>query len=190
MKHHGIDFRETLIRLDQENTQTEIRKFSPSAKVPVLIDGGLTIWESLAIMEYLNEKFREYRMWPTDQHLRAHARAISSEMHSGFLALRQHLPFHALKRIRDKDLTPVADDIARIKEIWSETLRLSRGPFLGGAYFTIADAMYAPVIGRFQTYGVSLDGVLADYSNAILNLPAVQEWYAQAQAELDLSQKQ
>ncbi len=182
MKHFGIPFEETLVKLDLPSTSADIKKYSASGRVPALIDGDLTIWDSLAIMEYLNEKFPKYQMWPKDSRNRAQARAISCEMHSGFSDLRQHLSFHAKKRFKDYDTSAAAQDIARVQEIWTQALKAGRGPFLFGE-FSIADAMYAPVAGRFQTYGVLLSPGLQAYAERILSLPEVKEWYAGAERE-------
>lgn len=182
MKHYGISFTERLVNLDQPGTTSEIKKFSASGRVPCLIDGELTIWDSLAIMEYLNEKFPKLQMYPEGISQRARCRAIVCEMHSGFSDMRRHLSFHAKKRFTNYDLKPAANDIARVQEIWNEALEKSGGPFLFGA-FSIADAMYAPVCGRFQTYGVPLSGRLQMYCDRILALPAMKEWYAGAELE-------
>lgn len=182
LKRFGIPFQETLVKLDREDTTAEIKRFSASGRVPCLIDGDVTIWDSLAIMEYLNEKFPKFQMWPADIKKRAEARAITCEMHSGFADLRQHLSFHAKKRFTNYNTTPARADIERIQEIWSRALKTSGGPFLFGSY-TIADAMYAPVAGRFQTYGVALSAELQAYCERILSLPEVKEWYAGAEQE-------
>lgn len=182
LKHYGISFSETLVKLDRPETTAEIKKFSASGRVPCLIDGDLTVWDSLAIMEFLNEKFPKFQMYPADIAARARCRAVVSEMHSGFADMRNHLSFHAKKRFSGYDLKPAAADIARVQEIWSEALKSSGGPFLFGA-FSIADAMYAPVCGRFQTYGVPLSAELQAYCDRILALPAMKEWYAGAERE-------
>lgn len=182
MKHFNIPFEEILVKLDLPETSAEIRKFSPSGKVPALIDGDAVIWESLAIMEYLNEQFPGKKMYPADSLDRAYARSIANEMHGGFADMRKHLSFHAKKRFDNFDWSVAKKDIERVKTIWTEALERSGGPFLMGE-FSIADAMYVPVVGRFQTYGVSLQGELEDYSDRILNLPAVQEWYQGALLE-------
>ena len=182
LKHYRISFSETLVKLDQSDTTSEIKKFSASGRVPCLVDGDLTIWDSLAIMEYLNEKFPNLQMYPEALDQRARCRSIVSEMHSGFSDMRRHLSFHAKKSYTNYDLKPAANDIARVQEIWSEALENSGGPFLFGA-FSIADAMYAPVCGRFQTYGVPLKGESRVYCDRIMELPAMKEWYAGAERE-------
>lgn len=182
MRHFEIPFEEKLIPLDQPQTKAEILKVSPSGKVPALKDGEFTLWESLAIAEYLNEKFPEKKMWPEDLKARAWARAISCEMHSGFQTLRTHLPHDLKKNLKDFDASVAQVDIERIKTIWSECLQKSGGPFLFGS-FTIADAMYAPVVNRFISYGVPVQGGLASYMDSVRALPAHRQWIDQALAE-------
>jgi glutathione S-transferase len=182
LTHYEIPFEEILVKLDLPNTTAEIKKYSEAAKVPVLIDGDQTIWESLAIMEYLNEKYPNKKMYPADMNKRAHARCLANEMHAGFSKLRGHMTFHAKKRFTNFDHGPAVADIQRIKEIWEKSLQKFDGPFLMGE-FSIVDAMYAPVVGRFQTYGVALEGRLKDYSERILQLPAVKAWYDGANKE-------
>lgn len=182
MKHFEIPFEEILVPLDQPETHAQILKYSPSGRVPALLVEGHVIWDSLAIIEFLNDRFPERQMYPRDLMQRARARSMANEMHSGFQTLRNLMSFHAKKRFPGFDAGPAAADIARVKELWTESLQLSKGPFLFGD-FGIVDAMYAPVVGRFQTYDVSLAGPLKEYSERILNLPAMQEWYAGARAE-------
>ena len=185
LKQIGLPFREVLVLLRRPETKTEILKHSPSGKVPCLIDGAVNVWDSLAIIEYVNEVKPEARLWPTDRAARAHARAICAEMHSGFVALRQHLPMD-LKREPTPGTWPAeaAADIERVQTIWAEcrTRFGAGGSFLFG-HLTAADAMYAPVVTRFHRYGVRLDPVLAAYRDAVLALPAMQEWTAAAQKE-------
>jgi glutathione S-transferase len=185
LKQTGLPFREVLVLLRRPETKAEILKYSPSGKVPYLIDGSLGVWDSLAILEYLNELKPEARLWPADRAARAFARAISAEMHSGFAALRQHLGMD-LKRTPARGEWPAeaAADIDRVQAIWAEARARfgSGGPFLFGP-FTAADAMYAPVVTRFHRYGVPLDPVLTAYRDAVLGLPAMQEWTQAAQKE-------
>lgn len=183
LKHAGIPFEEIRIRLGRPGTRPEIFKYSPSGKVPCLIDDDIVIWDSLAICEYLAEKMPS--LWPADAKARAMARAVSAEMHSGFKALRQTMPMdiHASKPHAERSAETNAD-IDRIISIW-ETCRerfAERGPFLFGD-FSIADAMYAPVIWRFLTYGVSLPPASRAWSETMRALPAMQECYADALAE-------
>lgn len=182
MKHFEIPFEEILIKLDLPQTTDEIKKFSPTGKVPALVDGDLVIWESVAIMEYLNEKYPEKKMYPTKLEDRAIARSLVMEMHAGFADMREHLSFNIKKNLNDFDPSPAQKDIDRMKAIWTEQLTKSNGPFLFGE-FTLVDAMFAPIAGRFKTYGIPTDGLVKNYCEAILNLPAVREWYAGAMKE-------
>jgi len=182
MKHFSLPFEEVLVKLDLPETRSEILKHSPTGKVPALQDGELSLWESVAIMEYLNEKFPEKQMYPIKLEDRAIARALVMEMHAGFADLREHLSFNAKKRYRDFDHSPAQQDIQRIKEIWTECLEKSQGPFLFGK-FGIVDAMFAPVVGRFHTYGVPVEGAVRMYCDNMLNLPAVNAWYDGAMKE-------
>ena len=179
MKVLGIPFREERISLYVEGAKEKIRAHSPAGKVPCLVDGGLRVWDSLAILEYLAE--RHPGLWPADAAQRARARSISAEMHSGFPNLRNHMSMNIRKRFPGKGRTPeVLAEIARIVEIWGEC----RGPFLFGA-FSAADAMYAPVVLRFRTYAVELPPACRAYADAVLALPALQEWIADAGREAE-----
>jgi len=179
MKVLGIPFREQRIPLYVEGAKEKLRAYSPAGKVPCLVDGELRVWDSLAILETLAE--RHAGLWPADAKLRARARSVSAEMHSGFSGLRTHMSMNVRKRHPGKGRTPEAlADIARIVEIWSEC----RGPFLFGA-FSAADAMYAPVVLRFRTYEVELPPVCRAYADAVLALPALQEWIADAGREAE-----
>ncbi len=182
MKHFNIPFEEILVKLDLPDTTTNIMKFSPTRKVPALVDGDFVIWESAAIMEYLNEKFPEKKMYPANIRDRAIARALSMEMHAGFSKMREILSFNVKKSYSNFNFGEAQSDIDRVKKIWSERLKVSGGPFLFGE-FSIADAMYAPVVGRFKTYGVPTDGLVKSYCESIMNLPAMQEWYDGAMKE-------
>ncbi len=182
----GADFEEVVIPLDQPETKAAIRAHSPSGRVPALKHGDLTLWDSLAIGEYLAECFPEAGLWPEDPKLRAQARCIAAEMHAGFAALREHLPMDLSRRFpgRGQDAPGVAADILRIVEIW-EVCRQSfgrDGDFLFGR-FGIVDAFFAPVVGRFVTYGVSLEGATAAYRDAVWSCPAMKKWRAAAEAE-------
>jgi glutathione S-transferase len=180
MKVLGIAFRELRIPLYGPESRNEILKHSPAGKVPCLVDGDVRVWDSLAILEYLAE--REPRLWPADAALRARARSISAEMHSGFPNLRQHMSMNIRKRHPGKGRRPeVLAEIARIVSIWSEC----RGPFLFGA-FGAADAMYAPVVLRFRTYEVELPPACRAYADAVLALPALQEWMRDAERETEI----
>jgi glutathione S-transferase len=184
LKHVGVPFEEKVIPLDQPQTGAEIARFSPSGRVPVLLDGETRVWDSLAIAEYLNERFPQAQLWPADATARAAARAVSAEMHSGFTALREAMPMKFNESLHVEQTPPVQKDIQRIKAVWAECReRFGKGgPFLFGAY-SIADAMYGPVVSRFQTYGVALDGPAGAYAQHVWKLPAMQEWLAGARAE-------
>jgi glutathione S-transferase len=182
MKHFNIPFEEILIKLDMPDTTVNIKKYNPTGKVPALIDNDFLIWESAAIMEYLNDLFPEKKMYPEDIRDRAHARAISMEMHAGFGQMRELLSFNIGNNFKDFDLSPAMEDIRRVKTIWTEALTKSKGPFLFGD-FSIADAMYAPVVGRFKSYGVPVDGLVKNYCGTMMNLPAMKEWYEGAMKE-------
>ena len=174
LKQLGIAFDEVRIPLSRPDTKQQILKYSPAGKVPILKDGDTIVWDSLAIIEYLAE--RHPRLWPSDPGQRARARAVSAEMHSGFSALRNHMPMNARKRYPGKGRKPeVLADIERIRAIWSD----ARGPFLFGE-FSGADAMYAPVVLRFRTYEVDVN---RKYMDAVLALPAMKEWIEAAERE-------
>jgi len=183
LKQAKLPFEEIFIRLRETGTKAAIFKYSPSGKVPCLIDGKTVVWESLAICEYLAESVPA--LWPADRPTRAEARAICAEMHSGFGALRQNLPMQidASKPYEERNAEAKAD-IARIVGIW-ESCRArfaGGGPFLFGQ-FTIADAMYAPVVWRFVTYAVDLPAASRAWLDTMCALPAMQEWRAAALAE-------
>ena len=178
LKMAGLPFEEVLIQIHQPGSKAEIQRYSPGGRVPVLKHGEITVWDSLAILEYLAETFPEAKLWPADRAARAKARSISAEMHSGFPALRDELSMDIRARITKSFSDATQADIARICEIWRDCRQsASGGPFLFGT-FTVADAMYAPVATRFRSYNVELDPVCAAYRDAILNLAPMQEWAA------------
>jgi glutathione S-transferase len=190
MKHCDIPFAEERIRLRQPESKAAILRHSPSGKVPALKTNGLVVFDSLAILEFLAERHPEHRMWPRDPEMRALARSISAEMHSGFVSLRNDMPMDLLARLPTPPIgEELARDIRRIVAIWRETRAYGAGgPFLFGA-FGNADAMYAPVATRFRTYGVDLsafgdDGKAAAYAETILALPEMAEWAAGAEEEI------
>ncbi len=185
LKAQGLAFRETVIVLDQPDTAAKIKAYSAAAKVPVLQHGDITVWDSLAILEYLAETFTGKNWWPANAATRAVARAVSAEMHSGFAPLRVAMSMNVRKTLPTPELTEALQaDIARITTIWRACRAKfgAGGPFLFGA-FSNADAMYAPVVTRFKTYGVQLDDVCRAYSDAMLNYPALREWYISAAGE-------
>ncbi len=188
LREAQIDFDEIRIDLGAPDVREQILQYSPSGKVPALIDGTVTVWDSLAICEYLAEAHPDLQLWPSGVEERAAARAVSAEMHSGFTAMRQHMTLNCRKLLPEKGRGPgVEEDIARITELWIDCRQRygQDGSFLFGR-FCIADAMYAPVALRFRTYAVELDPVCASYAQALLELPAVQEWVAQAEAETEV----
>ena len=186
MKVAGIPFDEVRIPLYVDGYLAKIRNYSPAGKLPVLVAGSVTVWESLAILEYLAECHPDRKLWPADAAARGHARAVSTEMHAGFSALRGGMTMNVRSSYPGIGMTPeVKIDIARIDTIWSECLQKYGGPFLFGG-FSIADAMYAPVATRFKTYAVTLSGPAARYAGELLALPAMQEWYAAARAETEV----
>lgn len=161
-----------------------IREVSPTGKVPVLRHDGLTVPDSLAILEYLADLFPERGLWPADREQRAVARAISAEMHSGFAALRRECGMNMGRKPRRKEVSDtVLQDVQRIDQIWSEVLEATGGPFLFGRRFCIADAMYAPVVNRFHAYDLPRSAAAQAYMEAIMDLPAWKEWEREALAE-------
>ena len=188
MEQAGIPFEEKQIFLRKPDSAKKIKVFSESGRVPVLIEGDIAVWESLAIGEYLAESFPNKNLWPKNKAARAAARAIASEMHAGFTALRTHCPMNCVKQKRGVKLNgEVLSDVARIQEIWRDARKKfgKEGAFLFGQ-FSIADAMYAPVVTRFQTYGIPVDMVSRSYMEAILSLPAMQEWIRAAKEEKEI----
>jgi len=185
LKQAGAPFTEVLIPLRGATTRSEIMRHSPSGRVPALRHGDVTVWDSLAIGEYLAEIFPAGRLWPEDPRARAMARAVSAEMHSGFSALRSHLPMNMRSSFPNRGVTPEAQaDINRITAAWRDCRKRfgEGGAFLFGD-LTIADAMYAPVVSRFRTYKIELDEEAQRYGEAVWALPALQEWLAAARNE-------
>lgn len=185
LKAAGIPFDETLIAFDAPDFKARLAKISGTGKVPVLVDGDTHVWESLAILEYAAEAFPQARLWPTDSAARAHARAIANEMHAGFVPLRRHLPMNMQRPAETRHLTSeAAADAKRVDAMWSDCrARFGKGgPFLFGP-FTAADAMYAPIVSRFRTYAVEIGAPARAYMQAVIALPAWQEWEAAALEE-------
>lgn len=181
----GIPFAEIQIPLRRADSQARKLQFSPSGRVPVLVDGDIRVWDSLAICEYAAERFPEHGLWPSDPAARALARSVSAEMHAGFEALRTHMPMDARARYPGAGRAPgVAEDIARVGEIWRDCRARfgAGGEFLFGP-FGIADAMFAPVVTRLVTYEVALEGVEAAYAAAVLTHPSVARWLDGAAGE-------
>ena len=186
LKAADIAFDEVFISLyTGEADKQKILSFSHAGKVPVLIDGDVTVWDSLAIIEYAAERFPETNLWPQDRASRAHARSISAEMHSGFAALREECGMNIHRPVGAKALSAMATaDIARIQEMWADCRERygKGGPYLFGA-FSGADAMYAPVVHRFRSYAIEVAPAVRDYMDAMMALPAFQEWTRAALAE-------
>jgi len=184
LKHLDLPFREVSLKLDTPGFAPAVRQYSAAGRVPVLIDGDVHVWDSLAIVEYVHEKSGG-RAWPADAAQRAHARSISAEMHSGFSALREHWPMKAASQL-EVPMPPVGrKDVERIDELWQDCRGRvgGAGPWLFGSY-SAADAMYAPVVLRFHTYGAKLSDVAQAYVRHALADPALSEWIAGARAEL------
>jgi glutathione S-transferase len=184
MRHFGIEFEEILVRLALDDTDAQIRRYSPSGRVPALVEtDGAVVWDSLAIAETLAERYTQHALWPRDAAARAHARSVSAEMHSGFGALRNEMPMKIRARLPGQGATPEAlADVARIDALWSECLAQYGGPFLFGE-FGIADAMFAPVVMRFNTYSPALSPAASAYAQRLDALPAVRQWCADALAD-------
>ncbi len=180
----GLDFKEELLSSDDPLARAELLLLSPSFLVPCLTHNGVKVWDTLAIAEYLNEVFPQAGLLPGATAARSHCRSISGEMHSGFANLRSALPMNLKAHYKGFKIWAAAQaDIERVTAIWRECLGLHGGPYLFGATPTLADAMYAPVTTRFQTYDVKLDRQSADYCETILTLPDMIEWIEAAKSE-------
>ncbi|MES2361170.1 MAG: glutathione S-transferase family protein [Pseudomonadota bacterium] len=194
LKQAGIAFEEIKIRFDSFDSsssfKTTIGSINPVGKVPTLVDGGLTVWDTLAIAEYLAEKFPEKNFWPQDPQVRARARSICAEMHSGFGALRSACPMNIEAQLPEvgqliwRDKPAVCADVKRLVSMWSELLTLSGGPMLFGE-FGIADAFYAPVCMRLKTYALPVPAHIQAYIERLSALPGVKAWIDEALAEND-----
>ncbi len=185
LAHFKIPFEETVIPLDLPETRSLILKHSPTGKVPALIDGPITVWESLAIVEYVAEIFPEKAIWPRGKAARAQARSLSAEMHAGFQGLRQNCPMNFRRPARKIAMTEAIEaDVQRIEAAWAHarTTFGKAGPFLFGR-FSAADAMYAPVVNRLHVYDVPVSRATRDYMAAMMALPAWKAWAADAEAE-------
>ena len=180
-----LEFEAVRVALNQDNTKAELEKHSPTAKVPVLIDDDQIIWESLAICEYVSERYLDGRGWPSDIHQRAIARSISAEMHSGFFSLRESMPMNCRATGRRVEISQsLQRDIQRVDQIWTDmrTEFGDAGPWLCGQ-FSVADCMYAPVVMRFMTYGVAVSDKADIYMDTMLQHSSIQTWLQQASAE-------
>ncbi len=188
LREKGIPFSETRIPLYQEDSERALLQHSPSGKVPAFVHHGFTVWDSLAICEYIADIYPEKKCWPEAVDARGFARSISNEMHSGFFAIRNNLPMNCRTKMQFKDITEeLSYEIARICEIWRTCRERfpAAGDFLFGP-FSIADAMYAPVVLRFQSYGISVGTAEQDYMAAVLSLDGLQSWIAAAIAEREV----
>lgn len=187
LRQAEIPFEEVRIPLYTPDAVEQLLRWSPSGKVPALHDGAVVVWDSLAICEYLAERFPGKGFWPADTAARAMARSVSAEMHAGFGELRSTLPMNCRRTVVGRAIGEGARrDIERVMAIWNDCRSRfgAGGPFLFGP-FTIADAMYAPVVLRFATYGVALEGAARLYAEAITALPALQEWLAASRQETE-----
>lgn len=188
MRQGGVDFDELRLPLGTSEFHVRIGSLSPSRKVPALRDGATAVWDSLAICEYVNERWLDGAGWPRDARLRALARSAAAEMHSGFMLLRAQLPMNCRRRPDGYRWSTAAEhDIARVQSLWASLRDACGGvgPFLLGA-FGIVDAMFAPVAVRFAGYGVELDAEAQAYVDAVLALPAMREWMKAAAAEAEV----
>ena len=188
----GIPFDEVMLRFDGFGTdsrfKTEVARLNPAGRVPVLLDGELAVWDTLAIAEYVAEQFPDRLLWPADRAARARARSLCAEMHSGFTALRSHCPMNIEAHLPDvgarvlREQPGVQADLDRLVDMWSQQLQASGGPLLFGT-FTVADAYFAPVVMRLRTYGLPVPPPVADYLDHVEALPGVAAWVAGALAE-------
>ena len=194
MTQAGIDFDEVLLRFDaftaESRFKREARKVNPAGRVPVLVDDGFAVWDTLAIAEYLAEKYPDMQLWPTQRLARARARSLCAEMHSGFGALRSHCPMNVEAPLAEvgarlmREQPALQRDLARMVQMWETQLREHGGPFLFGD-FCIADAFFAPVCVRITAYGLPVSDVAAAYVERIYALPAMRRWVEEALAEHD-----
>ncbi len=182
----GLDFKEEMVEQDDAGARAELLLLAPSVRVPRLTHGDISVWDTLAIGEYLNEIKPKAGLLPADAAARAHCRSICGEMHSGFSAVRSALPMNLKASFPNFTVWSRAQgDIERVAEIWRDCLAQYGGPYLFGKKRSIADAMYAPVVTRFLTYGVPLDDACTAYCQTVINLPEMQEWIAAAKLEPD-----
>lgn len=190
----GIPFEEVMLRFDaftpDSNFKAALRNLSPTGKVPVLVDGDLVVWDTLAIAEYLAEQFPDKALWPRDKTARARARSLCAEMHSGFGGLRSHCPMNieaslpAVGALVWRDQPAVRADLARLVAMWQQCLDAHGGPLLFGD-FSVADAFYAPVCMRLRTYALPLPADVSAYVERVCVLPGVKAWIDDALAEQD-----
>lgn len=187
LRQAGIPFEEETVSFNSRDFDERVRRHSPAGRVPVLVDGEVSVWDSLAISEYVAERFPEKNLWPEARAARAHARSICAEMHSGFADLRAQLPMNCEARFEGVlETRATRRDIERVLEMWRDCRErhAGGGPFLYG-HFTVADAFFAPVVRRFLGHSVELPEPAAAYARTIDGLPAMREWMAAATAERD-----
>ena len=186
----GLQFNEVKLQLDTPSFYQALEGISPTLRVPTLVDGDITVWDSLAICEYINDAYMSGAAWPADTKQKAHARAMACEMHSGFMALRNELPMN-IRATRKVQLSDAAlKDIARVDAIWSSQMSLrakdaTKGTWLFGTW-SIADMMFAPVVMRFKTYGIKVSALSQAYMNHVTHCPQMQAWIADALQETDI----
>lgn len=190
----GIAFEEVLLRFDSFDPDSQFKRrataLSPSATVPVLVDGDLVVWDTLAIAEYLAERFPDKQLWPQAVAERARARSVCAQMHSGFGALRQHFPMNIEARLSEvgarvlREQPGVVDDLKRLQSVWEDLLARHDGALLFDR-FSIADAFFAPVVMRLASYAIPVAPRVQRYMDTVLTLPGVQQWVAGALAEQD-----
>jgi glutathione S-transferase len=191
----GIPFEEVMVRFDSFNADSSFKKqlqgATPTGKVPLLQDGDLAVWDTLAIAEYIAEQYPDKQLWPADKAARARARSICAEMHSGFTALRGNCPMNIEADLAQtgaliwRDKPAVRADVQRLVEMWTELLAQHGGPLLFGSRFTVADAYFAPVCMRLKTYALPVPAAITAYMERVCALPGVQAWINQALAEKD-----
>ncbi len=193
MTQLGINFTERRLRFDRDAVSAfsqAVAEVSPAGRVPVLVDDGFAVWDTLAIVEYLHERFPDRGVWPADPKARARARSLCAEMHAGFSALRSHCPMNIDARLPEvgarlwQEQPALRADVARVQALWAEALQASGGPYLFGA-FSAADAFYAPVCSRLQTYGLPVSAAAQAYADRVLNTPGVARFIAEAETEQD-----
>jgi len=194
LKQAGIPFEEVMVRFDSFDKDSAFKEalqaITPAGRVPVLVDDGFAVWDTLAIAEYLAEKFPEKQLWPQQPKARARARSVCAEMHSGFSALRSHCPMNIEASLPQvgalawRDQPAVRADVQRIVGMWTELLEQNKGPMLFGE-FSVADAYFAPVCMRIKNYALPVPGHITDYIRRVCALPGVRAWIDQALAEKD-----
>ncbi|WP_312306820.1 glutathione S-transferase family protein, partial [Pulveribacter sp.] len=195
LRQAGIPFEEVPVRFDSFDASSQFKRqlqgVSPTGKVPVLVDGDLTVWDTLAIAEYVAEKFPDRQLWPQDMATRAHARSVVAEMHSGFAQLRSHCPMNIEAHLPEvgalawRDRPGLRADVQRLVEMWSGLLMRHGGPLLFGPQFTVADAFFAPVCMRLKTYALPVPAEITAYVERVCALPGVKAWIDGALAEAD-----